>query len=157
MTRFRARAASLVALALGGAVGAGAVAWSLLPGRSARFVEYKAEPMDVPTAITVAADGTVWFTMDLSAAIGRVRDGHLERLPTPGPGLQPIGLGAATDGGVWYTDNAAHAVAHMSRDGVVSRFGLETPSVQLARLTVAPDGAAWFAEPTGYSVTRLKD
>jgi virginiamycin B lyase len=157
MTRFPARAASLVALALGGAIVAGAVAWSFRSGQSARFVEYKAEAMDVPTAITVGADGTVWFTMDLSAAIGRVRDGHLERLPTPGPGLEPLGLGAAADGGVWYTDNAAHAVAHMSRDGVVSRFGLETPSVQLARLTVAPDGAAWFAEPTGYSVTRLKD
>ena len=129
MTRFRARAASIVALALGGAIVAGAVAWSLLPGRSARFVEYKAEAMDVPTAVAVAADDTVWFTMDLSAAIGRVRDGHIERLPTPGPGLQPIGLGAAADGGVWYTDNAAHAVAHMSRDGLVSRFGLETPSV----------------------------
>jgi len=157
MTLNRLRTGLLAFLVLGLAAVAGAAGWYSVLGRPVRFVEYKTAGMDTPTAIAVSPDGTVWFTADVAAAIGRVRDGRVEQLRTPGPSLEPLGLGAAADGGVWYTDNAAHAISHMSRDGVVSRFGLETPSVQLARLAVAPDGAAWFAEPTGYSVTRLKD
>lgn len=127
------------------------------PAPAAVFVEYKTDEMETPTAIAAAPDGTVWFTLDGSAALGRVRDGRLERVPTPGEAVQPLGLGVAADRTVWYTDSAARAIARLTPDGAVARYTLGTPSVRLARLAVAPDGAAWFAEPTGYSITRLKD
>ena len=51
----------------------------------ARFVEYRLPgPRDGPMAIAAAADGTVWFTIDQADAIGRIRDGRIELLPTPG-------------------------------------------------------------------------
>jgi virginiamycin B lyase len=123
-----------------------------------RFVEYPMmQPQDMPTAVAAAPDGTIWFTLDLADAIGRVRDGRLERLPTQGRNIEPIGLAAASDGGAWYTDAAARAIKRIAPSGAITSFPLDTPIVRLGRLSVAPDGAAWFAEGTSFSITRLRD
>jgi virginiamycin B lyase len=149
----------LLAAVLAIAALAGAAAY-LLPARwsRAQFVEYAMpQPQDMPIAIAAAADGSIWFTIDGAAAIGRVRDGRLERLPKPGKSVEPLGLAAAPDGGAWYADIAAGAVARIAPSGEISSFPLGTPLVRLGRLAAAPDGSAWFAEVTGYSITRLKD
>ena len=137
----------------------GAAVWLARPDRPAgRFVEYRmTEPLDTPTAIAAAADGTIWFTIDLAAAIGRVRDGRLERLSLPSNNVEPIGLGVDPDGSAWYTDNGARAISRVRPTGEISTFPLGTPIVRLGRLAVSPQGAVWFAEATGYSITRLKD
>ncbi len=122
------------------------------------FVEYKMlDPLDMPTAIAAAPDGTIWFTLDLTDAIGRLRGGRIERLSTHMANLEPIGLAIAPDGAAWYTDNAGHAITRVAPEGEVNRFPLDTASVRLGRLAVAPDGSAWFAEETGLSITRFKD
>ena len=122
------------------------------------FVEYRMpQPNDIPTAVAPAPDGSVWFTLDFADALGRVRNGRMERVPIAGKALEPIGLGVTSDGSVWYTDPALRAISHLTPSGDVKHFPLDTPSVRLARLAVAPDGAEWFAEETGYSITRLKD
>ena len=70
---------------------------------SARFVEYRMPgPHDGPMAIAAAADGTVWFTIDQADAIGRVRGGRIELLPTPGRNYELLGLAVAADGSAWY-------------------------------------------------------
>jgi virginiamycin B lyase len=123
-----------------------------------RFVEYRMPELhDAPIAIAAAADGTIWFTIDRADAIGRIRAGRLERLPTSGPNIEPTGLGIGQDGSAWFTDMAARAIARIGPTGEVSRFTLDTPIVRLGRLVVAPEGAAWFAESTRSSITRLKD
>jgi virginiamycin B lyase len=141
------------------AVFGGAAVWLARPDRSAgRFVEYRMpQPLDTPTAIAAAADGTIWFTIDLAAAIGRVRDGHLERLSLPRNNVEPIGLAVGPDGSAWYTDNSSRAISRITPAGEISTFSLGTPIVRLGRLAVSPRGAVWFAEATGYSITRLKD
>jgi virginiamycin B lyase len=128
-------------------------------GRGApQFVEYAMpEPEDMPIGIAAAADGTIWFSIGGADAIGRVRDGQLERLPKPGKSVEPIGIDVAPDGSAWYTDIAAQVVSRMTPSGEVSSFRLNTPMVRLGRLAVAPDGAAWFAESTSQSVTRLQE
>jgi virginiamycin B lyase len=127
-------------------------------GGRPQFIEYPMpEPQDMPIAIAAGADGTVWFSIDGADAIGRVRNGRLERLSKPGKSLEPLGLAVAPDGSAWYTDIAAHVVSRMAPSGEVSSFPLDTPIVRLGRLAVAPDGAAWFAEPSGGSITRLKE
>jgi virginiamycin B lyase len=147
--------AALVAVLL--ALGGGAYLLGVGPWQS-RFVEYPMpESLAMPVAIAAAPDGTIWFTMDLAKAMGRVRNGRLERLPTADGNVEPVGLGAAADGSAWYTDNGARGISHMSPLGEIASFPLDTPIVRLGRLTVAPDGAVWFAEGTGYSITRLKD
>ena len=123
-----------------------------------KFVEYRmGEPQDTPIAIAAGTDGSIWFTIDRADAIGRLRNGRIERLPTSSRNVEPLGLAAAADGSAWYTDSAARAIAHISSAGEIARFVLDTPITRLGRLALAPDGAAWFADPTGYGISRLKD
>ena len=125
---------------------------------AAAFVEHSmSDPHDAPIAIAAARDGTIWFTIDHADAIGRIRNGRVERLPTQGRNIEPVGLAVAADGSAWFTDIAARSVARIDSSGEVTRFALDTPIVRLGRLAIAPDGAAWFAESTTSSVTRLKD
>ena len=126
--------------------------------REEKFVEYRmSEPQDTPIAIAAGTDGSIWFTIDHADAIGRLRNGRIERLPTSSRNIEPLGLAAAADGSAWYTDSTARAIAHISSTGEIARFVLDTPITRLGRLALAPDGAAWFADPTGYGMTRLKD
>src|SRR5215510_9864232 len=123
-----------------------------------KFVEYRMdEPQDAPIAIAAGIDGSIWFTIDHADAIGRLRNGRIERLLTSSRNIEPLGLAVAADGSAWYTDLAARAIAHVNSSGEITRFVLDTPIARLGRLAIAPDGAAWFADPTGYGVTRLKD
>ena len=136
---------------------AGALVWKFKPHRVA-VVEY---PMtvatDIPTAVAVAPDGSVWFTIDFGEDIGLVRDGQVRRVPKKGRNVEPIGLGVDASGAAWFTDPSAIAVLRMTPAGELQSFPLGTPIARLARLAVAPDGAVWFAESTAYSITRLKD
>jgi virginiamycin B lyase len=144
---------ALLVLLVAGAL----AAWTLWPRRVA-VIEY---PMtvatDIPTAVAVAPDGSVWFTIDFGEGIGVVRDGRLQRIPKKGRNVEPIGLGVDASGAVWFTDPSAIAVLRMTPSGELQPFPLGTPIARLARLAVAPDGAVWFAEGTAYSITRLKD
>jgi virginiamycin B lyase len=154
-TRWRLKA---IAVAVAGSVLAvgGYSLWARLG--AAAFVEYAMpNPQDAPIAIATAVDGSVWFTIDQADAIGRWRDGRIERLPTPGRNFEPLGLAAAADASAWYTDIAAGAIVRISATGEASRFVLNRPIVRLGRLAIAPDGAAWFADLTGYGITQLKD
>lgn len=137
-----------------------ATLWTQLASRSrqAAFVEYPMiEPMDTPTALSAAADGTIWFTLDMASAVGRVRDGKVERLDKPAKSLEPIGIVADGQGGAWFTDVTAGAISHVDRDGQVTSVPIGTPVVRLGRVARAPDGAIWFAESSFQSITRLAD
>jgi len=115
------------------------------------------EASQMPTAIAVGPDGSVWFTIDLGDTIGRLRNGRIEFLPTGIKLIEPVGLAAAPDGSAWFTDNAAHAVSRVAVSGEVTRVPLDTPSVRLGRLAVGANGAVWFAEGTGYSISEIRD
>jgi len=115
------------------------------------------EPRDTPTAVAVGPDDTVWFTIDFANAIGRIRDGKLERLTEPETNLEPVGLTVAADGAAWYTDAAAHQIQRISPAGEVKSFPIETPMVKLGKIAAAQDGSLWFAEATAYSITQLSN
>ena len=124
----------------------------------ARFVEYRMPgPHDGPTAIAAAPDGTVWFTIDQADAIGRIRGGRIELLPTPGRNYEPLGLAVAADGSAWYTDIKAGAVMRITPSGEVAQFALDSAIVRLGRVAIGPDGSVWFADATGAGITQLKD
>lgn len=124
------------------------------------FVEYAMpEKTDIPTAIAVAPDSSIWFTMDFAPAIGRIRDGKIERIPTGKQrnNVEPLGLGVDSSGTVWYTDALDQAITSISPGGEFRKYPLDTPIARLARLAVGNDGTVWFAEGTAYSITSLKD
>lgn len=138
---------------------AGVAVWQL-NGRFSKgpFKEYAMlQPLDMPTAVAAGPDGVIWFTIDLARAMGRIRDGRVERLPTASDNVEPIGVGVGADGVVWYTDSGKHGISRMTPSGEISSFPMDTPIVRTARLAVAPDGSVWFAEATGFSITKLKD
>ena len=150
---FPIAAAAIVVLAAGYAY------WRYGPPPKGEFSEYAMTvATDIPTALAISPDGSVWFTMDSANALGRLRDGKIERVVTgKRNNVEPIGLGVDGNGMVWYTDALDQAIASISSDGKVASYPLDTPIARLGRLTVAPDGAIWFAESTAYSITRFKD
>ena len=71
------------AAVLGIAVLAGGALLAMRAVSQQKFVEYRmGEPQDAPIAIAAGTDGSIWFTIDHADAIGRLRNGHIERLPT---------------------------------------------------------------------------
>jgi virginiamycin B lyase len=148
-----------VAGAILAVVVAGGTFFALRPsGPPRHFVEYLVQGgAKMPTAIATSPDGSVWFSIDLSDVIGRLRDGRIEFLPTGIKAIEPIGLAAAPDGSAWFTDNAAHSISRVAVSGEVTRIPLDTPSVRLGRLVVGGNGVVWFAEETGYSVSEIRD
>jgi len=132
--------------------------WRFGPWADSTFVELRMpSPMDIPVSIAVTGDGTVWFTIDSSNAIGRLRNGKIEKVRKRTESLEPLGLAAEPGGSVWYADAQARVISRVANDGTITAFDLATPVARLGRMAVAPDGAVWFAEPTLVSVTRLKD
>ena len=152
---WRRRAWLTVALLL--IVAAGLVfVWG--PWRDSGFVEHRMlRRTDIPAAIAIAPDGAVWFTIEMSDAIGVHRQGRLERVSKQTYNLESLGLDVDAAGNVWFTDGPARAVSRMAPDGSIRSFPLTTGVVRLGRLAVAPDNAVWFADATTASVTRLKD
>jgi virginiamycin B lyase len=147
----------LLALAVVLALAAGGT-WVLLGERPLKVVEHKMlAANDIPTALAVATDGAVWFSIDFSDAVGVVRNGKIQRIEKGGRNVDALGLGVDASGNAWYADAPAIAILRISPEGEVKSYPLGTPIARLGRLAVAPDGAVWFAESTAYSVTRLKD
>ena len=140
------------------AAGLGILAWRLGTPSDPGFIEY---PMlvktDIPTAVAVAPNGTVWFTIEFSDAIGIFRNGKIDRMRKGSQNLEPLGLAADGADGAWYTDTPMRAISRILSDGAIRSFPLSTPIVRLGRLAVSSGGAVWFADVTTASVTRLKD
>src|SRR5438876_8969423 len=111
---------------------------------------------DMPVAIAAARDGTVWFTLESSDVIGRLRNGQIERIPKGAQSIEPLGLAVDVEGRAWYTEAPKQSISRASPDGAIATFGLSTPVARLGRLTVGPDNTVWFAVPTRMSVNRLR-
>lgn len=147
-------AAALLALA---ALAASLIWWAGGP-RSAEFVEYRMSvATDIPTAVAVAPDGAVWFSIDFSDAVGVVRNGKLERIVKGSRSVEPIGIAVDTAGTTWITNAATVSIVAVSAAGEERSVKLGTPIARLGRMAAAPDGSVWFAESTAYSITRLLD
>ncbi|HSB80063.1 MAG TPA: hypothetical protein VLM91_14885, partial [Candidatus Methylomirabilis sp.] len=110
---------------------------------------------DVPISIAAAPDGTIWFTLE--GAVGRLRNGAIEKIPRRMADIEPLGLAVDAGGAVWFTDTPMRAIGRLGVDGGSRSFPLPMSMVRLGRLAVASDGTVWFAEPSTVSVTRLRD
>jgi virginiamycin B lyase len=121
-------------------------------------VEYPMqEKLDIPTAVAVAADGTVWFTIDSSDALGVIKNGKMSRIFKGSRNVEALGLGVDSSGNAWVADAPAVAIKRVTPAGEITAVPLGTAIARLGRLTVGPDDSVWFAESTAYSITRLKD
>jgi virginiamycin B lyase len=122
------------------------------------FTEYRMlSRTDIPAAIAVARDGTVWFTIEFSDAIGLMRNGEIKRIRKGSQNMEPLGLAVDTDSFAWFADSPKGVIFRISPQGEMQSFSLSMPVVKFGRLAIAPDGALWFAEPVPVSVTQFKD
>ena len=148
----------LAVVVLSGGAVAAVLLWRPFAPHSAKFVEY---PMpvatDIPTAVAVAPDGSVWFSIDFSDAVGVVRAGKVERFAKGSRSTEPIGIAVDAGGKAWVTDAANVSLLAVSANGEMQSVKLGTPIARLGRMAAAPDGSVWFAESTSSSITRLKD
>jgi virginiamycin B lyase len=132
--------------------------WRYGPWSPSAFIEY---PMlvrgDIPAALTPAPDGSIWFTIDNSNAIGVLRDGTLQRLDKGRENLEPLGLAVDANGRVWMTDALAESIVSLAPDGSLESFRMPTGITQFGRLAVAPDGSVWFTDSWSNSIVRLGD
>jgi virginiamycin B lyase len=156
MSRGRLRWAG-IALALSIAVAVGVLAWRPGTGSTWGFQEFRLAASDIPVSIATSPDGTVWFTLEASGAIGTWRNGRIVKLTKGADSIEPLGLAVDDRGSAWYTEASKQRISRASPDGTITSFALSTPVARLGRLAIAPDGNVWFAEPSLVSVTHLKD
>jgi virginiamycin B lyase len=122
------------------------------------FTEYRMlSRTDIPAAVAVARDGTVWFTIEFSDAIGLMQHGELKRIRKGSQNIEPLGLAVDADSFAWFTDGPKGVISRISPQGKMQSFSLSMPVVKFGRLAIAPDGALWFTEPVPVSVTQFKD
>lgn len=110
--------------------------------------------------ITVAADGTIWFTepsVNRVASIGIDGVKHEVRRGIP-DGAIPTGIAADGDGSVWFTDAAHGQVDHLERSGHVRIIGSGLNPNNMPGAPIATrDGAIWFVQTLRWHprVTRI--
>lgn len=122
------------------------------------FTEYRMlSRTDIPAAVAVAPDGTVWFTIEFSDAIGLMRNGEIRRIRKGSQNMEPLGLAVDADSFAWFADSPKGVIFRISPQGEMQSFSLSMPVVRFGRLAIAPDGALWFAEPVPVCVTQFKD
>ena len=131
----------------------------LRDGRLTRHVVEVAHPQGVmdagPFGVAVAADGTVWATLQNANKLLRLApDGQMATfdVPTRRSGLGDIAVDAS--GAVWFLEIGANKVGRFA-GGRFEEFAVPTANAGLTALALAPDGAAWFTEFRGHRLGRV--
>jgi streptogramin lyase len=99
-----------------------------------------------PTAITVAADGQVWFSARFDPpAIGRLNpaDNSVTVFLLPSPNVGPAGIAASPDGTIWFTQESVGNIASITNSGVITQGKIVKGSGP-AGITVADNGDPWY-------------
>ena len=117
------------------------------------------------TAIAIAPNGTVWVTEIFADLIGRLTPGttgahQLQEFPTAA-NAAPLGIAAADDGNVWFTQNLRGNIARITADGVITEA---TKSIDFSNpkrpdpigITIGPTGNPWYAESLVDKVATFK-
>jgi virginiamycin B lyase len=115
------------------------------------------QPNSGPTTISVAPDGSLWFTEGSGNRIGHMqRDGSGYQgfaLPHPNSAPRIIALGA--DGNMWFSEHSGNRMGRITPAGVIAEFDIPTPASQPRAIALGADGNIWFGEFAGGKVGRI--
>jgi virginiamycin B lyase len=110
-----------------------------------------------PYGVAVAADGTVWATLQGGNQLLRILpEGADATIDVPRPGVVPTDIAVGNDGSVWFLQFRANRIGRF-KDGTFSDFVVAKENAGLTGLAVAADGAVWFGMVRGSSLGRLRD
>jgi virginiamycin B lyase len=119
-------------------------------------------------AVSIAADGKVWFTDRFNHTVGFVdprNANHLQQFATPTADSGPQQITAATDGSMWFTQGRLGNAVRVTADGTFTaagrvvgddpRSGLEAAQ-GVAVLSNAAGESVWFTMPEANKIASLK-
>src|SRR5215471_12677406 len=108
-----------------------------------KFVEFALPNQNSgPTTVSVAKDGSLWFTESSGNRIGRMNaDGSGYQgftLPNANSGPRIIALGA--DGNMWFSEHTGNRMGRISPKGELAEFEIPTPASQPRAIALGSDG-----------------
>jgi len=105
----------------------------------------------------VAADGTVWATLQGGNALLRIAPGgKMTEHEIPTPGASPTDVAVDGAGTVWFLEFRTDRIGKF-QGGRFEELALPETKLGLTGLAVAPDGAVWFGMLRKGSIGRLRD
>lgn len=110
-----------------------------------------------PTTISIAPDGTLWFTEAGGNRIGRMaQDGtKLEEFDLPHPGSSPRIITIGSDGNMWFSEHLGNRMGRITPSGAVSEFDIPTRDSQPRATALGRDGNVWFGEFASGKIGRV--
>ncbi len=96
-----------------------------------------------------------WFVTAILAApvfllADMARGQLITEFPVPTASSGVLGITAAFDGNLWFTEQTANKIGRITTAGVITEFPLPVAGTQPAWIITGPDGGLWFTE-TGRS------
>ena len=120
--------------------------------------EYTLQEYDVPAGthphdVAPAPDGTVWYTAQITGALGKLdpSTGETHHIPL-GAGSSPHGVVVGPDGAPWITDSGLNAIVRVDPESEdVQTFSLpaDTGYANLNTAAFGPNGILWFTGQNG--------
>ena len=119
----------------------------------AAIQEYPVPPGTHPHDVAPAPDGSVWYTAQISGALGKLdpETGETRHIPL-GSGSSPHGVIVGPDGAPWITDSGLNAIVRVDpQTEEVRKFPLPAESGYANLNTAAfdPNGILWFTGQNG--------
>jgi virginiamycin B lyase len=113
-------------------------------------------PDSDPREITLAADGTLWFTERAGDRIGRISEDVLQEFPLPA-GSHPAGITADIFYGsfVWFTEPGTNRIGFATFDGRITEYPIPHDGSEPLGI-VAYGNQAWFSAPGRNEVGRVE-
>jgi virginiamycin B lyase len=118
-----------------------------------KIQEYSVPPGSHPHDVAPAPDGTVWYTAQYSAALGKLDPATGKTVHIPlGSGSAPHGVIVGPDGVPWITDGGLNAIVRVdprTKDLRKYFLPMESGNVNLNTAVFDRDGILWFTGQDG--------
>jgi streptogramin lyase len=110
-----------------------------------------------PVTVTVAPEGTVWFTEGQGNGIGRFDPdtGEYRSFPLPHPGSTPRIIAVGADGNLWFSEHDGNRIGRITPRGELREFDIPTSGSQPRAIALGADGNIWFGEFAGNRIGRI--
>ncbi|HET6596278.1 MAG TPA: hypothetical protein VFG81_11675 [Anaerolineales bacterium] len=123
------------------------------PSPLAEIQEYPVPPGTHPHDVAPSPDGSVWYTAQISGALGKLapETGETRHIPL-GSGSSPHGVIVGPDGAPWITDSGLNAIVRVDPETEeVTKFPLPAESgyANLNTAVFDPNGNLWFTGQNG--------
>src|SRR6267154_2281215 len=105
-------------------------------------------PNSGPTTVSIAPDGTLWFTESNGNRIGRMaQDGTgLKEFDLPHAGSAPRIITIGSDGNFWFSEHLGNRMGRITPAGVIAEFDIPTPNSQPRATSLGADRNVWFTK-----------